>query len=249
MRLRGKVALVTGGSRGMGRAVCLGLAREGARVVVNYLQRAEAAQEVVARIRGGGGEATAVQGDVSRRRDAEALVAGTLEACGGLDILVNVAGVAVFGDFLSATEEDWDRQMGVNAKGVFLTSQAAARRMREAGGGRIVIVSSISGDRADPGLVPYCASKGAANVLTKAMAVALAPYNITVNAVLPGAVETDMNAANLARPEVRGAILAGTPLRRLGRPEDVVGAVLYLCSDEAAWTTGSLIVVDGGFAA
>ena len=176
-------------------------------------------------------------------------MAGTLEAWGGLDILVNVAGVAVFGDFLAATEEDWDRQMDVNAKGVFLASQAAARRMREAGGGRIIIVSSISGGRADPGLVPYCASKGAANMLTKAMAVALAPYDITVNAVLPGTVETDMNAANLAQPKVRGAILAGTPLRRLGRPEDVVGAVLYLCSDEAAWTTGSLIVVDGGYMA
>jgi len=249
MRLKGKVALVTGGSRGMGRAICLGLAREGARVVVNYLQRADAAEEVVARIRGGGGEAIAVPGDVSRRSDAEALTAGTLEACGGLDILVNVAGVTVFGDFLAATEEDWDRQMDVNAKGVFLASQAAARRMREAGGGRIIIVSSISGDRADPGLVPYCASKGAANMLTKAMAVALAPYDITVNAVLPGTVETDMNAANLAKPKVRGAILAGTPLRRLGRPEDVVGAVLYLCSDEAAWTTGSSIVVDGGFVA
>ncbi len=249
MRLKGKVALVTGGSRGMGRAICLGLAREGARGVVNYHQRADAAREVVARIRVDGGEAIAVQGDVSRRSDAEALTAGTLEAYGGLDILVNVAGVAVFGDFLAVTEEDWDRQMDVNAKGVFLASQAAARRMREAGGGRIVIVSSISGDRADPGLVPYCASKGAANMLTKAMAVALAPYDITVNAALPGTVETDMNAANLAKPKVRGAILAGTPLRRLGRPEDVVGAVLYLCSDEAAWTTGSLIVVDGGFVA
>lgn len=249
MRLKGKVALVTGGSRGMGRAICLGLAREGARVVVNYLQRADAAEEVVARIRGGGRKAIAAPGDVSRRRDAEALMAGTLEAWGGLDILVNVAGVAVFGDFLAATEEDWDRQMDVNAKGVFLASQAAARRMREAGGGRIIIVSSISGGRGDPGLVPYCASKGAANMLTKAMAVALAPYDITVNAVLPGTVESDMNAANLAQPKVRGAILAGTPLRRLGRPEDVVGAVLYLCSDEAAWTTGSLIVVDGGFVA
>jgi NAD(P)-dependent dehydrogenase (short-subunit alcohol dehydrogenase family) len=249
MRLTEKVALVTGGSRGMGRAICLGLAREGARVAVNYVRRADAAGEVVARIRGGGGEAVAIQGDVSRRGDAEALVAETLKRCGGLDILVNVAGVAVFGDFFAATEEDWDRQMDVNAKGVFLASQASARRMREAGGGRIVIVSSISGDRADAALVPYCASKGAASMLTKAMAVALAPYNITVNAVLPGTVETDMNAPNLARPELRGAILAGTPLGRLGRPEDVVGAVLYLCSDEAAWTTGSSIVVDGGFMA
>ncbi len=249
MHLTGKVALVTGGSRGMGRAVCLGLAREGARVAVGYVQRADAAQEVVARIRASAGEAIAVHGDVSRRRDAEALVAGVLDAYGSLDILVNVAGVAVFGDFFAATEEDWDRQMDVNAKGVFLAGQAAARRMRDAGGGRIVIVGSISGDRADAALVPYCASKGAANMLTKAMAVALAPYNIRVNAVLPGTVETDMNAANLARPEVRRAILASTPLRRLGRPEDVVGAVLYLCSDEAAWVTGSSIVADGGFLA
>lgn len=249
MRLRGKVALVTGGSRGMGRAICLGLARGGARVVVNYLQRADAADEVVAGIRSGGGEAIAIQGDVSRRSDAEALMAGALGRYGGLHILVNVAGVAVFGDFLAATEEDWDRQMDVNAKGVFLASQAAARRMREAGGGRIIIVSSISGQRADPALVPYCASKGAATMLARAMAVALAPYHITVNAVLPGTVETEMNVANLANPKLRGAILAGTPLRRLGRPEDVVGAVLYLCSDEAAWTTGSSIVVDGGFVA
>ena len=179
----------------------------------------------------------------------ERLVKTTLDTYSRIDVLVNVAGIAHFVDFFETTEEQWDRQFAVNAKGVFLTSQAVARQMVKQGGGRIVNVTSISGQKADPALVAYCASKSASDMLTRAMAAAVGPYGVTVNAVLPGTVPTDMNRTRLADDRVRKAIEDLTPLGRLGRPDDIAGAVIYLASDEAKWTTGSLLVVDGGFLA
>lgn len=249
MRLAGKVAIVTGGSRGIGRRIAGGLAGEGAKVVICYAAQRTAADEVLAQIRAAGGEAIAVQADVSRKGDVERLVQTTLANHDRIDVLVNVAGIAHFVDFFQTTEQQWDEQFAVNARGMFLLSQAVARQMVKQGGGKIVNVTSVSGEKADPQLVAYCASKGAANMLTKAMAAALGPYNIEVNAVLPGTTVTDMNRARLKDARLSESITALTPLGRLGRPDDLVGAVLYLASPEADWTTGALLVVDGGFLA
>lgn len=248
MRLKDKVAIVTGGSRGIGRAISLGMAREGAKVVVNCVSNEVAACEVVDMIRNEGGEAIAYRAHVASKPEVEGMVKAVVEKYGRIDILVNNAGVAKFIDFFETTEEDWDWHQNTNCKGIFLTSQAVAREMVKTGGGRIVNVTSISGEKAtNPLQVAYCTSKGGANMLTKIMALALAPYNITVNAVLPGTIETDINRDVLADPKVRQSIIEATPLKCLGQPEDVVGAVILLASDESKWTTGALLVVDGGF--
>ena len=250
MRLAGKVALVTGGSRGIGRAVCVEYAREGATVAVNYASNSAAAEDTVGRITSEGGEAFAVQADVSDKAQVDAMVGSVIDRCGRIDTLVNNAGVGPFIDFFECDEETWDRTQAINCKGIFLVSQAVARHMRGHGGGHIVNVTSISGLKAtNPLQVPYCTSKGGANMLTKIMAVALAPYNITVNAILPGTIETDINRAILNEEGVREGIIDVTPLRALGLPEQIAHAAVLLGSDESNWTTGSLLVVDGGFIA
>lgn len=248
MRLKDKVAIVTGGSRGIGRAIALAMAAEGARVAVNYVSNESAANEVVGLINAQGGEAMAVKAHVASKSEVDAMVQAVVERFGRVDILVNNAGVCRFLDFFETTEEDWDWHQDINCKGVFLTSQACAREMRKTGGGRIVNVTSISGEKAtNPRQVAYCTSKGAANMLTKVLALALAPYNITVNAVLPGTIETDINRDILSQPGAREEICANTPLKRLGEPEHVANAVVLLASDESDWTTGAELVVDGGF--
>ncbi|HUV05549.1 MAG TPA: 3-oxoacyl-ACP reductase family protein [Armatimonadota bacterium] len=248
MRLKDKVAIVTGGSRGIGRAIALGMAREGAKVVVNYVANDAAANEVVEMIRKSGGEAMAFKAHVASKPAVEAMAKAVVDKYGRIDILVNNAGVAAFIDFFETTEEAWDWHQNTNCKGIFLASQAVAREMVKTGGGRIINVTSISGEKAtNPLQVAYCTSKGGANMLSKVMALALAPYNITVNAVLPGTIETDINRDVLADPKARNAIIENTPLKCLGEPEDIVGAVMLLASDESKWTTGTFIVVDGGF--
>jgi len=249
-RLFGKVAIVTGGSGGIGSAIAIGMAREGATTIVGFHGDRVKAEAVVEGVRAEtGAEVTAVRADVSSQSDAEFLVGQAADRFGRVDILVNAAGQAHFVDFFDTTSQSWDEQFDVNVKGMFLVSQAAARLMKESGGGRIINVTSISGDRADPELVAYCASKGAANMLTKAMAVALAPYNITVNAVLPGTTVTDMNRRRLEGGGLAEQISAMTPLGRLGASIDHVGAVIYFASAEASWTTGAMLTVDGGFTA
>lgn len=248
MRLKDKVAIVTGGARGIGRAIALAMAREGAKVVVNYASNTKAADETVDMIKAAGGTAIACKANVSEKAEVDAMIRETIAQFGRIDILVNNAGVAKFIDFFETTEEEWDWHQNTNCKGVFLTSQAAAKEMKNTGGGRIVNVTSISGEKAtNPLQVAYCTSKGGANMLTSIMALALAPYNINVNAVLPGTIETDINRDILAEPGAKCAIEENTPLKCLGMPEDIAGAVIYLASDEAKWTTGAMIVVDGGF--
>lgn len=248
MHLDGKRAIVTGGSRGIGRAIALALAREGARVAVNYTSHPSAADEVVSMIRAGGGEAIAVRADVAEKAAVDAMVCNVVNEFGGIDILVNNAGVCHFLDFFSVTEQEWDFHQDVNCKGIFLCSQAAARVMKEQCWGRIINVTSISGEKAtNPQQVPYCASKGGANMLTQVMALALAPFRITVNAVLPGTIETDINRSILAQGNARERIECATPLGSLGLPEHIAEAVLYFAGDAAEWTTGTLLVVDGGF--
>lgn len=248
MRLKDRKALVTGGSRGIGRGIALALAAEGADVAVNYTANEPAALEAAAEIESLGRTAILVRADVACKSEVDAMVERVVAEFGRLDILVNNAGVCHFLDFFEVTEEEWDFHQNINCKGIFLCSQAAARVMRDEGGGRIINVTSISGEKAtNPGQVPYCASKGGANMLTRIMAVALAPYNITVNAVLPGTIETDINRDILAKGDTREAICRATPLGSLGLPEHVAEAVVYFASDRAGWTTGALLAVDGGF--
>lgn len=241
-RFEGKVAIVTGGSRGIGRGIAVALAGEGARVVVNYTQAATAAEEVVAEITAAGGGATAVQADVGKRADAEALVAATVATFGRIDVLVNNAGICPFRTFWEITDEDWDETHRTNLYGAFVTSQAAARVMRDAGGGAIVHISSVSSYLGGPEQVHYCATKGGINGMTAAMAMALGPHNIRVNAVLPGGVPTDINRDRWSSPETP----PGLPVNRAGAPWDIARAVCYLASDDASWVTGVLLPVDGG---
>jgi NAD(P)-dependent dehydrogenase (short-subunit alcohol dehydrogenase family) len=248
MRLKNKVAIVTGGSRGIGRAISIGMAKEGARVVVNYANNSKAAEEVVKEISLSGSEAISIKVDVSKKGSVEDMVRECIKRFGKIDILVNNAGVAPFVDVFDVTEELWDQTMGVNAKGIFFTSQIVAREMVKTGGGKIINVTSISGIKAThPLQVPYCASKAGANMLTKVMALALAPYKINVNAILPGTVETDMSREYLADEVTRMRIINNTALKCLGKPQDIAGAAIYLGSDESNWVTGSLLIVDGGF--
>ena len=249
-RLSGKVAVVTGGAGGIGSAIALGMANEGAVTVVAFHRDQSKAERVVSEIRQQTGtEVAAIRADLTSRPEAESLILETVERFGRLDILVNAAGRAHFVDFFDTTSQMWDEQFDVNAKGLFIVSQAAARIMMEAGGGRIINVTSVAGERANRDLVAYCASKGAANMLTKAMARALAPYNITVNAVLPGTTVTAMNQQRLTDVALAERISSMTPLSRLGAPIDHVGAVIYFALPEASWTTGAMLTVDGGYTA
>lgn len=250
-RLAGKSIIVTGSSRGIGRACAIRCADAGARVAVHGRTESRALHETVAAIEAGGGTAIAIVGDVAVAADVERLVDEALAAYGTIDGLVNNAGVGPFIDFLEVTEQEWDQIMAVNAKGPFLVTQRVARSMIESGRpGRICNVTSISGLKAtDPRQVPYCSSKGAANMFTKVAALALGPYGITVNAILPGTIETDINRELLAEPGVAEGIEAATPLGRLGRVDDIGHAVVYLMSDESGWVTGALLAVDGGFIA
>jgi NAD(P)-dependent dehydrogenase (short-subunit alcohol dehydrogenase family) len=251
MRLRDKVIIVTGGSRGIGRACAIRCAEEGAKVTVNYTSNAVAANEVVNEIASLGGKAIAVRADVSTRAEVEYMVAQTTKELGAVTGLINNAGVAPFVDFLAMDEATWDRTMAVNAKGVFLVTQCVARAMVASGrGGRICNVTSISGEKAtDPLQVPYCTSKGAANMFTKIAALALSKHNITVNAILPGTIETDINREVLGLDGVRRSIESATPLNKLGDVDDISHATVYFMSEESRWVTGSLLVIDGGYIA
>ncbi len=242
-----RTVLVTGSSRGIGAAIARGFGREAACVIVNHVGDAEAAAHTVAQIRAEGGAAIAIEADVADSTQVNAMVAHALDTYGHIDVLVCNAGICPFYDFLDLPESVWDRTLDVNLKGVFLVSQAVARHMVMRGGpGRIIATSSISslvGGKQQP---HYCASKAGINLLIKSMALSLAPHQITCNAVLPGTVETDINREALADVALRTKLEQGTPLGRLGQPDDLVGAVLFLASPAASWVTGSLLVVDGG---
>jgi len=246
MKLSGKVAVVTGGSRGIGRAISLALGREGAAVIVNYAKAEEAAQEVVADIRQMGGQAFAVACDVKDSSQHERILAAAREIFGRLDILVNNAGMARRQPFLEATEDAWDEVLGVNLKGVYFLSQAAARWMAAQGSGKIVNISSVHDERPMTGNSTYCIAKAGMVMLTKSLALELAPLNIQVNCVSPGAIATDENRDRLDDPAYRAKVVARIPSGRVGSVEDVTGAVVLLASAEADYITGSHLYVDGG---
>ena len=246
MRLRDKVAIVTGAARGIGRAIALRLGQEGARVAVVDLRGREG-RETVRLIEGAGGQAVFVRTDVSDQRQIQAMVEAVVERWGTIHILVNNAGICPFEGFLEMSEDVWDQVLEVNLKGYFLCSQAVAKVMVEQGvKGRIIAVSSISSEFGGSSQAHYCASKAGINLLVKSMAISLGPHGITCNAVLPGTVETDINREALADPQVRDYWSKRAPLGRLGEPEDVAGPVLFFASDDSEWCTGSMLVVDGG---
>lgn len=242
--LEGKVALVTGASRGIGRAIALLLAERGAKVVVNYAGNRAAAEEVVAKIRGMEGEAVAVQGDVAKLEDAEKIVNTAIETFGRLDILVNNAGITRDNLLLRMKEEDWDAVIDTNLKGAFNCTKAAAKVMVKQRCGRIVNVTSVVALAGNPGQANYVAAKSGIIGLTKSNARELASRNITVNAVAPGYIRTDMTA--VLNDEQRESLSKQIPLGRLGEPEDIAKAVAFLVSEEASYITGQVLTVDGG---
>mgnify|MGYP005840244391 CR=1 FL=1 len=242
--LSGKVAIVTGASRGIGRAISLELARRGATVVVNYHTNEAAAQEVVAEIERAGGRALAIRADVSQPEEARRLVDAATETFGQVDILVNNAGVTRDTLLMRMSEEDWDLVLDTNLKGAFNCIKAAARTMVRRRFGRIINITSVAGLSGNVGQANYCAAKAGLIGLTKAVAKELGPRNITVNAVAPGFVETDMTAG--LPQDLKDTAIRMTPLGRAGRPEDIAKAVAFLASDEAAFITGQILSVDGG---
>jgi 3-oxoacyl-[acyl-carrier protein] reductase len=237
--LDGKAALVTGASRGIGAAIARELAGAGARVAVGYRSGREAAEEIAAEIGG-----VAVGGDVAVAPEAAALVERAESEIGDLDILVNNAGVTRDTLLARMSDEDWASVLETNLGGVFHTSRAVARKMLRRRSGSIVNLTSVVGLRGNPGQANYVAAKAGVIGFTKALARELGGRGVRVNAVAPGYIETELTAV-LSEP-VREAILANTPLARLGRPEDVAGAVRFLCSDEAQFVTGEVLLVDGG---
>jgi NAD(P)-dependent dehydrogenase (short-subunit alcohol dehydrogenase family) len=248
MRLQGRRALVTGGSRGIGRGLAVGLAREGADVAVHYRSDRAAALETVAAIQDLGRRAVAVAGDTVVKGEVDRLVAEAVAALGAIDLLVNNAGVLKRTPFLEIDEAEWDWIVDTNLKGYFLVGQAVARHMVERKiAGAIVNTSSSGQAAAAPNLTHYGVSKAGVAMLTRSMALELAPFNIRVNAVCPGLIETDMNRHDLANPEFRERRLARIPLREIGTPEDVVGAVVFLAADgDSRLVTGTSLFVDGG---
>jgi NAD(P)-dependent dehydrogenase (short-subunit alcohol dehydrogenase family) len=246
-RVEGKVALVAGAGGGIGGAGAEGLAREGAAVACADIDAA-AAEAVAARIRAEGGRAIGIMLDARDRAAVDAAVAATVHEFGRLDVLLDCAGVSHGGNFLDLGPAEWERVIAVNLTGMFHLGQAAARQMvRQGGGGSIINVTSQLAEVARPERAAYVASKGGGRSLTHAMALDLAAHGIRVNAIAPGPTLTGLTRASYADPERRRATIAQIPLGRLGEPQDLAGAILFLASDESRWATGSTVTVDGGW--
>jgi len=246
-RLEGKVALVTGSSQGIGQGVAIRLAQEGARVIVNYHSHPEGADETLKQIQAAGSDGITVQADMGQTTEIDRLIQQGLSKFGQIDILVNNAGLEKRAPFWEVRESDYDLVLHVNLKGVFFTTQAFVKQlMARNAPGRIVNMSSVHEELPFPHFASYCASKGGLKMLCRDLAIELAPYNITINNVAPGAIETPINTKLINDKDKLGALLDNIPLRRLGKPADVAGAVVFLASDDAAYITGTTVFVDGG---
>jgi len=251
MDLKGKIAIITGARRGMGKSHALTLAKAGAKVVVADISK-EDCEIVVEEIKKNKGEAIAVKCDVTKKEDIDNMVKAAVGKWGKVDILVNNAGICQFKPFLELTEEEWDRTININLRGYFLCAQACAKEMAKQKAGVIVNIASVAMGQAGvgiPALAHYCASKGGIVGMTEALALELAPFNIRVNAISPGAIDTPMVEASKADPKMMEATLARIPLRRMGKPEEVSNLVLFLASEESSYMTGSIVVIDGGWLA
>jgi 3-oxoacyl-[acyl-carrier protein] reductase len=247
MRLKDKVALVTGSSRGVGRAVALGFAKEGARIVVNYTSNEKAANEVVDEAKSMGSEAFAVKADVARKSEAEHLVQAGIETFGRLDILVNNAGFTRPAMMIKMTEEEWDQVVDIHLKGAFLCSQAAGRQMKEQNSGRIINVMSVAGLVGTVGQVNYSAAKGGILSMTKSIARELARYNICANVISLGIVATDMTEKIRSDEKLKEIYMNRILLKRFAEADDIAPAFVFLASDESSYITGQLLCVDGGY--
>ena len=246
-RFEGKVALVTGSSQGIGAACALRLAQEGARVILNGRKFDERGQKLIDDIKVAGSEATFIAADISVTQNVVNLVNDSIKAYGQLDILVNNAGVERNHNFWEVTEEEYDFVMDTNFKGVFFGTQAFAKYCLESKRGGVVInMSSVHEEIPFPHFAAYCASKGALKMLTRNLATELAPLNMRINNVAPGAIATPINQTLLKTPDLLDKVLKNIPERRLGKPEDVAAVVAFLASDEATYVTGSTYFVDGG---
>ena len=247
MRLKDKVALVTGANSGIGKAIATRFAAEGAHVAVNYLPGGTRETDAEAEVATFGETGIAVAGDVSKRDDVERMLAEIVAKFGRLDIAVNNAGIEFKKPFLDVTDDDWNRVISVNLFGTFLISQAAARQMVKQGqGGKLVNISSVHEDIPFPEYTAYCASKGGIRMMMRNLAMELAPYKINVNNVAPGAIATPINQAVLDDPQASKNAISEIPWGRFGKPEEVASVALFLASDESDYVTGSTYYVDGG---
>lgn len=246
-RLTGKVAIVTGASKGIGAGIAKALAAEGAAVAVNYASSREGADRVVAEITKAGGKAIAVQGDVSKAADAKRLVADTVKEFGGLDVLVNNAGIYAFDPLESVTEESFHRQFDTNVLGPLLVTREALGHFGAAGGS-VINVSSVASLSPVPNAAVYSATKGAVDSLTRVLALELGPRRIRVNTIAPGGVETEgTHSVGVIGSDLQKQIVAATSLGRFGQPSDIAGVAVFLASEESGWMTGERLTVSGGY--
>jgi glucose 1-dehydrogenase len=247
MKLSGKKALVTGGSQGIGQAIACRLAEEGADVVIDYVGHAEAAQQVVTEIKKLGRQAIAIQANLDFVSEIQGLIQKSVEGLGGIDVLVNNAGVEKHAPFWEVTEKDYDFVLDTNLKGAFFVTQAFVRhRMDVKQPGKIINISSVHEELPFPHFTSYCASKGGMKMMMRNLSIELAPFGITINDVAPGAIETPINTQLLNDPVKLKALLANIPLGRLGQTSDVAGVAAFLASNDSDYITGATIVVDGG---
>jgi glucose 1-dehydrogenase len=245
--MKGKTAIVTGGDTGIGKAICLAMAREGANVVIDYHGDEAPAAALVKEIEGSGGSACAVGADVSDPAEVERLVESAAQRYGKLDVMVNNAGIEEKHPFLEMPLDVWNKVLSVNLTGVWLGAQAAARRMTaQNSGGRIINISSIHEEVAMPQNAPYCAAKGGVRMLMRTIAVELAPHGITVNDICPGAIDTRMDVEVKRDPKEYDELIAEIPAGRMGKPDEIAKLCLYLASDEGAYVTGASFFIDGG---